>query len=305
MATFIPGWSPSSAQRAREGYQARGQAFVQAAFADDRTLPPAFSLAKFRLWPFNQGQVGSCFANGTAQAFQIHTAADVSAGASWELVPLSRRLVWYQGRKLDGSLGSRGDGGSVTNAMAAMGEGPHGVGVCSEEKWPYQPSHAYLEHQPPDEVFANAALNRVTEIADVEVGPDWKRAIFNGHPIAIGIWWPNGWDTQIGTDGRATGIGRGGYGHALAVIGWIDDWGGKAWWQIENSHGPIYHPIPADVAAHVPGYQPAHPDTTHDFWVRDEWLREVLGYGYSEALAAAGMTGFQRRIVDTGWRDFM
>lgn len=301
---FIPGWDPATAVRARAAFQTRGQVFVTAAFADDdRPLPASFSLARFRLWPFDQGAVGSCFANATAQAFQIHTAADTAAGARWGLVPLSRRLVWYQGRKLDGTLGSGSDGGSVTNAMAGMGDAPHGSGVCHEEKWPYQASHRWLEQAPPEDVVADANLNRIHQIAEVKVGDAWKRAIFNGHPIAIGIWWPYGWDSSVDHTGRATGIGRGTYGHALAVIGWVDDWDGHLWWQIENSHGPIYAPVPPDVASGITGYSPAHPDKTYDFWVRDEWLREVLGYGQSESLAAAGMTGFKKRMLD--WEEMM
>jgi hypothetical protein len=300
---FIPGWDPATAERAREGFLARGQSYVKATFEDDRPLPPGFSLSRFRLWAFDQGPVGSCFANATTQAFQIHTAADVSAGARWDLVELSRRLVWYQGRKLDGSLGGGGDGGSVTNAMAAMGQSPHGIGVCHEEKWPYKPEHRWLEEKPPEAVFNDANLNRLTEIADLSVGDPWKRAIFNGHPIAIGIWWPYGWDSHVGPDGRAGGIGRGTYGHALAVIGWIDDWDGHPWWQIENSHGPIYHPVPSEIAAQITGYMPADPEKTFDFWVRDEWLLEVLGYGHSESLAAAGLTGFQKRTLD--WEEMM
>jgi hypothetical protein len=300
---FIPGWDPVTAQRAREAFFARGQHYVTARFEDDRPLPPAFSLARFRLWPFDQGQVGSCFANATTQAFQIHTAADVSAGARWELVPLSRRLVWYQGRKLDGMLGRSDDGGSVTNAMAAMGEPPHGVGLCHEDLWPYKPEHRWLEKAPTAEVFADANLNRLSQIAEMSIGDAWMRAIFNGHSVTIGIWWPYGWDTNVGSDGRVTGIGRGAYGHALAVIGWINDWDGHHWWQIENSHGPIYHPVPTAIAARITGYQPAHSDKTFDFWVRDEWLREVLGYGQSESLASAGLTGFQKRVLD--WEEMM
>ena len=300
---FVPGWDPSTARRARAAFQARGQSFVSAEFNDDRPLPSAFSLARFRLWPFDQGAVGSCFANAATQAFQIHTAADCVTGARWDLVPLSRRLVWYQGRKLDGSLGSWSDGGSVTNAMAALGDAPHGIGCCHEEKWPYRAEHRWLEQAPPAEVITDANLNRLTQIADVSIGDAWKRAIFNGHPVAIGIWWPFGWDTQVGSDGRTTGIGRGTYGHALAVIGWIDNWDGHTWWQIENSHGAIYHPVPKEIAQQIPGYQPALPDKTYDFWTRDDWLREVLGYGDSESLTAAGLSGFKKRALD--WEEMM
>jgi hypothetical protein len=296
--SFHPGWSPTFASKAKTGPSylqlnvGAGDPFA----SDDRPLPPSFSLARFREWPFDQGAVGSCFANAATQAFQIHTKADIATGASWESVELSRRIVWYQGRKLDGLLGSRSDGGSVTNALAALADPPHGVGCCKEATWPYQPDHRWLEQTPPANVFSEAGQNRLKQVADVQIGADWQKAIVNGHPVALGIWWPYGWDTQGAT--FMDSIGRGEYGHALCVIGWLDR-AGVLYWQIENSHGPIYKPLPADLAATVPGYVPARPDATFDFWVRDDLLRKVVGYGQSEAVAAAGMSGFQNRnLVD-------
>ena len=301
--TFCSGWHPDYANRARSDFPFFALSLgVGKPFAsDDRPLPPSFSLARFRKWPFDQGQVGSCFANAAAQSFQIHTMADVADGAQWDTVELSRRLVWYQGRKLDGLLGSRQDGGSVTNALAAMADAPSGVGCCKEETWPYKDEHRWLEAAPPKPVFAEAGVNRLAQIASAEIGDDWKKAIVNGHPITIGIWWPFGWDTEGGTFFDT--IGPGGYGHALCVIGWMTK-GSALYWQIENSHGPIYAPLSADEAKSVPGYQPAQPDKTHDFWVRDDVLKRVFNHGQAESVTAAGMSGFKtRELVE--WSNMM
>jgi hypothetical protein len=289
--SFVPGWHPELAQKARTSLAARGLAYASARFEDDRPLPPAYSLAHYRRWPFDQGEVGSCFANASAQVAQI----DMVFGDPTRAFQVSRRLVWAIGRKLDGILGSGGDGGSVTNAVLSLSDREQGVGAAHEELWPYRPDHAWLEQRPPQNVLDDAGKDRCTQFAEVPFGAEWKRQILNGRPIAIGIWWPSGWDSEVGPDGRATGIGRGGFGHALAVIGWIDQWDGRPWWQIENSHGPIYHPVPADVAARIPGYAPAQPEKTFDFWVRDDWLNQVLQKGDSEAVAIAGPEGFVRR----------
>lgn len=289
---FGLGWQPQFAILARERMARQGITYAQAIFQDDRPLPKAFSLSRFRLWPFDQGQVGTCWCNATTQAFQIHTAAD----GTFEAVALSRCMTGWRGKQLDGG-GNPANGGSVTHGLQAMGDAPDGVGCCHEALWPYKPSASYLGQQPPSGAVADAGLNRVHQVAEVDIGDAWKRAIFNGHPVSIGIWWPFGWDTAVDKTGRCTGIGRGTYGHALAVTGWIDDWDGHPWWEIENSHGPIYHPLPADVAARVDGYKPSGPDSTHDFWTRDDWLREVIGYGNAEMVTAAGLTGFKQRIL--------
>lgn len=292
--TFYPGWHPDVAARAMDAAGAAGH-YCEATFGDDRPLPKAMSLLKWLKWHFNQAQVGSCFANATAQCAQLDMTV-MNADAAYEA---SRWMAWYQGRKLDGTLGGWGDGGSVTNALIAHSDKPGGVGVCPEKDAPYQASHGYLERKPSEQAFTDAGRYKLTALAQVKIGDGWKRAIFNGNPVAIGIWWPRGWDAAIDSTGRATGIGGGEYGHALAVIGWHDDWDGHLWWQIENSHGAIYHPVPADIASSIPGY--VIPEgKAYSFWVRDDWLKQVLGYAHSEALAAAGPDGFAKRELDFG-----
>lgn len=290
---FVPGWHPEYAMAAKEEMDKIG-GYVTADYGDTSALPEAMSLSAYLHWSYDQGPVGSCFAVAAAQAFQVLTSADNSDGyAKWDLFPLSRAFVWYEGRRRDGLLGSRMDGGSVTNAMLAMKE----PGVPRESTWPYKPNHSFLERKPAEDAYTEAKENRVTAVASVPID-QWKRSIKNLNPITIGIWWPYGWDNQINTSGQAVTIGQGTFGHALVVIGYIEDWNGKLWWQIENSHGAIYHPIPPDIQKRVPGYigySANDPSRVFSFWVRDDMLREVLGYGNQETIVAAGLSGFRAK----------
>lgn len=292
--TFIPGWHPAYAEAALAAPHAVDR-FCESSLADTVPLPASFSLSKFRHWPFDQGRVGSCFANAVTQAFQILTTAAVASGGEWTERQLSRRLVWYQGRKLDGLLGSRQDGGSVTNATLALGLAPHGVGDADENAWPYQDNHAWLEQTPPQPVFDLAGRNRVKEIKVLSrLDDSAKRLILNGYPVSIGIWWPYHWDSRGAT--FIDDIGPGTYGHALCVIGWMKK-NGRDYWQIENSHGPIYKPLSQADAATVPNYKPAQADATFDFWVNDECLQKVIGYGQSELVTPIGIDGLVERSL--------
>lgn len=298
---FHPGWTPEVAELGRAQFSGRGQYFSVAPqfVGDDRPLPPGFSLSGWLKWPYDQGQVGSCFANMGAVVLQFMMAGAIANGASQTLFNPSRRLIWYQCRKLDGSLGSGSDGGSIVNSFASLGDPPNGIGDCSEEAWPYKPSHSWLEQTPPTDVVIQAGKTRIEHIAEMHFDVErWKRSIFNLSPIGIGIYWPSGWDTACDRYGRITGIGGGGYGHALAVIGWIDDWDGHRWWEIENSHGPIYGTPPAEVQAKIKGYKPSAGDKSFSFWVREDWFQEVLGYRNTETYNAAGVEGFVMRPVN-------
>jgi hypothetical protein len=201
-------------------------------------------------------------------------------------------MVGWQGKKLDGG-GNPADGGSVLNGMLAMSDPPKGVGVCHEEKWPYKANRQYFAAGPPEGAVDDASLNRVHSVARVEPSPEAvKRAIFNGHPVAIGIDWPGNFDS-CDSAGRVPSPGWSVGGHAITIIGWVDGWDGHTYYEIENSHGAIYHVLPAEVVARVPGYSPAQADKTNDFWCREDWLmRKLQG---AEVLTAAGVTGFKKR----------
>lgn len=244
----------------------------------------AFTLAdQIKFW-FNQGGVGSCFANAVAQAVQIATSFAVSQGASYAEVQLSRAWVWYYGRVLDGSIGSRGDGGTITNAMRAV----HENGIVLESDWPYKPQHAWLEKKPPANVVATAKAHSINGLLTLEFSDTegMKRAIKSGLPPVMGIWWPYSWDNNVDTEGMVKGIGGGEFGHALVIIGWMT-YKGTLYWHICNSHGPIYHVL--DSTFKVPGFVGSSATATYNFWVPDSMLKTVVGYGNAELVAPVGL----------------
>lgn len=304
---FQPGWSPELAQRAAERFAASGCTFASAAFDDDRPRPRGFSLSFLVAWAYDQGQVGSCFANMMAGVLQILEGADNQQVPQWEVANPARRLIWRRCRELDGTAGSWGDGGSIIHSFAAVGPGPSGWGACKEDDWPYRPEHAWLEAKPPQDVLDKCQI-RIKDVAESRELADWDRLNFSGHPIGLGIWWPYGWDTQIDSQGRTTGIGRGGFGHAVARIGWLKDWDGHSYSEILNSHGAIYPALRPDVAAEVAGYKATAGAKTHTFWARDDLLAEVIqrySGNNAELYTGALASGFRARIINTGWRDFM
>jgi hypothetical protein len=286
---FVSGWFPELANAARSRTR-----YARAAYSgDDRPLPGAFSLSQFRLRHLEQGQAGTCWVHAPTQSFEIMTGA-----LGYSQAPLCRMLVGYQGtvlmaREGGGRRRNPTSGGSVTDAFKAMGDAPDGVGVCHESLWPYSDSSSALGASPPAAAIPDANPNRVHQVAEVAIGDGWKRSIFNGRPVAIGIWWPYGWDnSQTFMDS----IGSGTFGHALAVIGWCTHQN-NLYWQLDNWHGLLYPPLDAAMAATVPGYRPIQADKTSDFWPSDAVLRKVIGYGDAEAVAAAGMDGFSKVVV--------
>lgn len=77
---------------------------------------------------FDQGQLGSCTANATAGAFQYDAILD---GKDPGL--LSRLWIYYQERKLEGSLG-QGDTGAIGRDAFKVASK---IGVCAESDWTY------------------------------------------------------------------------------------------------------------------------------------------------------------------------
>jgi hypothetical protein len=324
---FGLGWRPELEQAARASWARSGQPFAFGASelaADDRPIPEAFSLSGLILWHHNQGPVGTCYGNAGTESMQINTAADNVDGQNWDQFQLSRAFVCNSACSLDANNGQYvpgvytvTSGGTVTNTLKGMSV----AGACHETAMPYYPagwtpesdprgsalSRWLNRSRPSDAASAEGKINHLTDVVDLTLGDESRRAIMNGHPPVIGIKWPIGWDNNIGADGRARGIGpyaRSGFqvaGHALTLTGFDNDWDGAPWWEIENSHGPIYHPIPAARQGKVIGYKSATPTTSFSFWVRHDWLASVLNDGWSELVAPAGMTGFRVRPKLLEW----
>ena len=279
-------------------------------FRDDTTpIPSAFSLSRFRKYPFDQGQAGTCWINTAVQMVQIHTAVDVElSGQPWEIVPLSRRFAAYYGKFADGTNGNPDDGGSIAAGLVAMSDDrTMGRGVCHEDLWPYptgsEPAmRAALGQVPSAGAIHDASACRISRVADLanDLGESVHRSILNGHPCGVGIPWPDEWDTLQATVFNTIPTFSESKGHAVTLIGWYTSETGRKYWQIENSHGAIYTPLPAEQGKKIPGYTPTLFNQygfigTHDFWVGEAGLLTVLNRPISTTTVAAGLAGFLAR----------
>lgn len=324
MSTIIhaTGWSPERADQARELLATSHSHLYRSGplFADDgRPLPESFSLSGHRLGKLLQYGWGTCWAHAPKRAKEL-----MDAAGGYEAAPVSRMMIAYQGERLmakfnGGRIGNPDSGGSVMQAFLAMATADEGgIGACHESKWPYCPDdlcqrsqyagwdgeqaraegRRYLAQGPPAGAIADGDASRVHQVAELALSGDgsaWKRAIFNGHPIGIGHIWSDYYDTQgVTFFDRYAGDPR--EGHALTIIGWMI-YQGRLYWQRDNWHGELYKPLPAELAASVPGYKPTSPDKTTDHWIGDAALRQALARAGAEQAVAASSTGFARKVV--------
>jgi C1A family cysteine protease len=101
---------------------------------------------------FDQGQVGACTANATAAAFQYDASLDGNLTG-----PLSRLWIYYQERRLEGSL-SDGDAGA--RGSDAFKVAQH-VGIPAETYWPYDIST--YQGPPPEAAVRDENFYRLTK----------------------------------------------------------------------------------------------------------------------------------------------
>lgn len=254
-------------------------------------VPDAISLSKFRLRHLEQGNAGTCWAHSATQNAEVFAKAhDYSA------FPICRRLVGWQGKQLEGG-GNPSNGGAVTDGLLAMSSSK-GAGIAHEDLCPYTDDFRTLGTKPPQNVFDDGKKANLVAIIDVQSDDDSKRLISAKTPVSNGIWWPYGWDSQ---KTFMDSIGSGVYGHALLEIGYVqpgvfDDF---AWFQLDNWHGLLYPPLPADKAAKVPGYVPIQADKTSDFWVRADVYEKVRNYGNAERVSATDLNGLGTIVTNS------
>jgi hypothetical protein len=279
---FVPGWTPNAYREARARVLGSGKRY--ATIRADAAQLPAYSLSQFRLRHLEQGQAGTCWVHAATQLAEVF-----AAGNGGDAFPICRMLVGWSGKRLEGG-GNPTNGGSPTDAVEGM-TSDKGPGIAHESLWPYSDSRWDLAKSPADAVLADAKSHRLIQPVDVKSDDDARQLLSACHPIANGIWWPYGWDDS---QTFMTSIGRGSYGHALLEIGYVAKgvWDDHDWFQLDNWHGLLYPPLPADKAAKVPGYKPISADKTSDFWVRADVYQTVRNYGNAERVSATDLDGF-------------
>jgi C1A family cysteine protease len=194
-----------------------------------RKLPESVDLRPFCPSVYDQKNLGSCTANAIASAYEFeHMKQNLGA-----FMP-SRLFIYYNERVMENSVNSD-DGAMIRDGMKSIGTGEKGMGVCSENLWPYDV--AKFTNKPTDVCYKEALSNQAIEYNHVKQTPlQLKACLADGFPFVFGFTvYSNFMD--IGSDGimpRPKGSIEG--GHAVKAVGYLKIQG-RGYYIIKNSWG--------------------------------------------------------------------
>ena len=113
------------------------------------TLPKTMDLRPGMMPPYDQGQIGSCVANGTGGAVEYDR---IKQGCP--PVTPARLMIYYNGRAINGSI-DQDSGITIHEGVQALIQ----QGVCPETEWPYIESQFAVK--PTDQCYADALKCKV------------------------------------------------------------------------------------------------------------------------------------------------
>jgi C1A family cysteine protease len=229
-----------------------------------RSLPSAVDLRDKCPPVYDQGDLGSCTANGIGFAVQYDRMAEGLA----DQAPLSRLFIYYNERVVEGTV-SEDSGAMIRDGIKSMAK----IGACDETIWPYDT--AKFAEEPPLAAFEAAADCKASRYSRVVVGHSvglgqFKAALASGRPPVFGF---TVYESFESAEVARTGVmptpshseqvlG----GHCVAAVGYDDE---KQWIICRNSWGPGW----GDLGYFYMPYSVAM--TGSDFWV----INSVTGEG--------------------------
>jgi C1A family cysteine protease len=145
--------------------------------------PPAADLGELVVDVLDQGKLGSCVANATAQALRMR---HVAQGVARPILA-SRLMVYFLARSIDHTTGEDA-GTQVRSAFRAIEK----LGFAPEEVWPYDDGPSRFKLFPSSAAFKAAhdqksptSYHRITSTGHEKL-VDIKRAIAAGYPVVFG-----------------------------------------------------------------------------------------------------------------------
>lgn len=139
-------------------------------------LPASVDLRPKMPAVYDQGQLGSCTANGSGAAYQY---AKTQAGGA-DYVP-SRLFIYYNSRAIEGSVGSD-SGAMVRDALKSVAT----KGAPPETDWPYDIN--VFATKPPEVAYNDGAIDIVTEYKAVSQDhTNIRTALADGDPVVMGF----------------------------------------------------------------------------------------------------------------------
>ncbi len=202
---------------------------------------------------YDQGQLGSCTANGWARCFEY----DQRKQKQMDFMP-SRLQIYYNERKLDGTV-HQDAGAQIRDGAKALAK----FGVGSEKLWPYTVNK--YRTAPPKAAVTDALrhLAVVYERIDNSKADNIKHALSLGFPVVFGATLYESFESDaVAADGVVPMpskdekvIG----GHCMAIVGYTKDH-----WIVANSWGTSW----GDKGyCYIPFAYLCNTNLADDFWI--------------------------------------
>jgi C1A family cysteine protease len=155
---------------------------------------------------YDQGQLGSCTANGICAVFDYkynwnNIKGKFNGDSAPDSAPLftpSRLFVYYNERVMEGDVGSD-NGAQIRDGITSIST----TGICQESECPYVISS--FAHRPTHLAYKDAknftATGKSVEVSSIS----FKTALHNGYPVVFGFSVPSSFEGQdIATNGFLT-----------------------------------------------------------------------------------------------------
>lgn len=214
---------------------------------------------------YDQGHLGSCTANAIGFCYQFD---ELKQNESSPFVP-SRLFIYYNERNMEGHI-NQDAGAEIHDGVSSINH----IGVCPEEKWPYDISK--FTEKPKDECYDCAKSHRTVSYKAVNQSiSQLKAALINGFPVVFGF---SVYSSFESPDVAKTGImpiPKQGEellgGHAVALVGFDDT---RKVFIVRNSWGDSWGD---EGYFYMPYEFIENPQWASDFWT----ITKTLDSGFS------------------------
>jgi C1A family cysteine protease len=168
---------------------------------------------------YDQGELGSCTANGIAGAIEF---------IKPDIMP-SRLFIYYNERVMENDVSQDG-GAQIHDGISSI----HTQGVCDETSWPYDINQFAVK--PTDDCYTSALTDVISDYSSLETLQDIKQSLAAGYPVVFGM---TVYESFENPDVKSTGmvpmpseneeiVG----GHCMLIVGYDDETG---WFIVRNS----------------------------------------------------------------------
>jgi len=145
-------------------------------------LPESFSLRDKCPDVYDQGELGSCTANGIAFAVQFNQIQQSAASFRPVQIFMPSRLFIYYGERVIENTVNTDSGAEIRDGFKVIGT----LGAPPESDWPYDISK--FDQRPPDQAYADAKLDIAVQYMAVQQDlTSIKSAIYQGCPVVMGF----------------------------------------------------------------------------------------------------------------------